>query len=402
MSLFARELPPTAGLPMQASDFLPGGGDLRDILANQLGTPPLQLTCSGTHALLIALRTLRKRAPKRDTVILPAYTCPLVPIAVHSLGLRVQLCDTRRGHFDFDPAQLSRLADARTLAILPTHLGGRIADVERACDIARRAGAWVIEDAAQALGARIGNSSVGLRGDIGFFSLAAGKGLSLHEGGLLVSRDDELRAALAEHAAEQVRSSLRWELLRSVQLLGLAACYRPSLLSLVYGNPLRNALQRGDLEEAVGDIFPLDIPQHRVSHWRQNIGANAARRLPAFLQAGRLRALQLRVQLAQLPAVEVVDGLAGTGGTWPMLMLLLPSQRARDAALDELWPRGLGASRMFIHALPDYAYLRGIVPQDDMPNARDFAARMLTLGNSAWQTREETAEILRALAAAQP
>lgn len=401
MSLFARELPPTAGLPMQASDFLPGGGDLREILANQLGTPPLQLTCSGTHALLIALRTLRKRAPKRDTVILPAYTCPLVPIAVHSLGLRVQLCDTRRGHFDFDPAQLSRLADARTLAILPTHLGGRIADVERACDIARRAGAWVIEDAAQALGARVGNSSVGLRGDIGFFSLAAGKGLSLHEGGLLVSRDDELRAALAEHAAEQVRSSLRWELLRSVQLLGLAACYRPSLLSLVYGNPLRNALQRGDLEEAVGDIFPLDIPQHRVSHWRQNIGANAARRLPAFLQAGRLRALQLRVQLAQLPAVEVVDGLAGTGGTWPMLMLLMPSQRARDAALDALWPRGLGASRMFIHALPDYAYLRGIVPQDEMPKARDFAARMLTLGNSAWQTREETAEILRALAAAQ-
>ncbi|KAA3598607.1 DegT/DnrJ/EryC1/StrS family aminotransferase [Stenotrophomonas maltophilia] len=402
MSLFARELPPTAGLPMQASDFLPGGGDLREILARQLGTPPLQLTCSGTHALLIALRTLRKRAPKRDTVILPAYTCPLVPIAVHSLGLRVQLCDTRRGHFDFDPAQLSRLADARTLAILPTHLGGRIADVERACDIARRAGAWVIEDAAQALGARIGNSSVGLRGDIGFFSLAAGKGLSLHEGGLLVSRDDELRAALAEHAAEQVRSSLRWELLRSVQLLGLAACYRPSLLSLVYGNPLRNALQRGDLEEAVGDIFPLDIPQHRVSHWRQNIGANAARRLPAFLQAGRLRALQLRVQLAQLPAVEVVDGLAGTGGTWPMLMLLMPSQRARDAALDALWPRGLGASRMFIHALPDYAYLRGVVPQDDMPNARDFAARMLTVGNSAWQTPEETAEILRALAAAQP
>ncbi|MEC4340237.1 DegT/DnrJ/EryC1/StrS family aminotransferase [Stenotrophomonas pavanii] len=402
MSLFARELPPTAGLPMQASDFLPGGGDLREILARQLGTPPLQLTCSGTHALLIALRTLRKRAPKRDTVILPAYTCPLVPIAVHSLGLRVQLCDTRRGHFDFDPAQLSRLADARTLAILPTHLGGRIADVERACDIARRAGAWVIEDAAQALGARIGNSSVGLRGDIGFFSLAAGKGLSLHEGGLLVSRDDELRAALAEHAAEQVRSSLRWELLRSVQLLGLAACYRPSLLSLVYGSPLRSALRRGDLEEAVGDIFPLDIPQHRVSHWRQNIGANAARRLPAFLQAGRLRALQLRVQLAQLPAVEVVDGLAGTGGTWPMLMLLMPSQRARDAALDALWPRGLGASRMFIHALPDYAYLRGVVPQDDMPNARDFAARMLTVGNSAWQTPEETAEILRALAAAQP
>ena len=83
-----------------------------------------------------------------------------------------------------------------------------------------------------------------------------------------------------------------------------------------------------------------------------------------------------------------------------MLMLLLPSQQARDGVLKELWPRGLGVSRMFIHALPDYTYLRGIVPGDPMPNARDFAARMLTLGNSAWQTREDTAEILQALARA--
>ncbi|HDS1037994.1 TPA: DegT/DnrJ/EryC1/StrS family aminotransferase [Stenotrophomonas maltophilia] len=400
MKLFPRELPPTAGLPIQASDFFPGGGDLVDILAAQLGTPPLQLTCSGTHALLIALRTLRQRAPRRDTVILPAYTCPLVPIAVHSLGLRVQLCDTRPGHFDFDPGQLARLADARTLAILPTHLGGRVADVELACEVAHAAGAWVIEDAAQALGARVGNNSVGLRGDIGFFSLAAGKGLSLHEGGLLVSGDDDLRHALAGHADAHVRFSLRWELLRSMQLLGLAACYRPSLLSLVYGNALRSALRRGDVENAVGDVFPLQIPQHRVSRWRQNVGAHAARRLPAFLQASRLRALQLRVQLAQVPGVEVVDGLPGTGGTWPMLMLLLPSQRARDAALDALWSRGLGVSRMFVHALPDYAYLQGVVPATPVPHARDFAARMLTLGNSAWQTPQDTATLLAALARA--
>ncbi|PZP88072.1 MAG: nucleotide sugar aminotransferase, partial [Stenotrophomonas maltophilia] len=189
---------------------------------------------------------------------------------------------------------------------------------------------------------------------------------------------------------------------RSVQLLGLAACYRPSLLSLVHGHPLRRALRRGDLQAAVGDVFPLQIPQHRVSRWRRNVGAHAVRRLPAFLQAGRLRALQLRVQLSQLPAVQVVDGIAGSGGTWPLLMLRLASVRARDQVLDALWHRGLGVSRMFIHALPDYVYLRGIVPDAPVPNARDFAARLLTIGNSAWQTPEETAQILQALADAQP
>ena len=398
MSLLSRELPPTAGLPLQAGDFLPGGGDLCAILAEQLGTPPLQLTCSGTHALLIALRTLRRRAPQRDTVILPAYTCPLVPIAVHSLGLRIQLCDARRDHFDFDPAALHAAADARTLAIIPTHLGGRIADVDRACTIAHRVGAWVIEDAAQALGARVAGNSVGLRGDIGFFSLAAGKGLSLHEGGLLLTHDEALRTAMIEQAAGHTPFSLRWELTRSLQLLGLAACYRPSLLSLVYGNPLRRALRSGDLEAAVGDVFPLDIPQHRVSRWRQNVGARAAQRLPDFLQAARLRALQLRVQLESLPAVEVVDGMPGTQGTWPMLMLLLPSERARDKALSALWQRGLGVSRMFIHALPDYTYLRGVVADADVPNARDFAARCLTVGNSPWLTHADTREIVKVLA----
>lgn len=70
MSLFARELPPTAGLPMQASDFLPGGGDLREVLASQLGTPPLQLTCSGTHALLIDPSPGTSNSSKSGIIIL--------------------------------------------------------------------------------------------------------------------------------------------------------------------------------------------------------------------------------------------------------------------------------------------------------------------------------------------
>ncbi len=392
-----RELPPTAGLPLQASDFLPGGGDLAVVLGAQLGTPSLQVTCSGTVALLIALRTLRQRAPKRDTVVVPAYTCPLVAIAVHAAGLRVQPCDTRPGHFDMDPDALQATCNARTLAVLPTHLGGRVADVERAAASARAVGAWVIEDAAQALGARIGNDSVGLRGDIGFFSLAAGKGLTLFEGGVLVSRDADLRQALRQTAAGLAPPRLRWELLRSAQLLGLALCYRPSLLPLVYGRPLRQALHQHALEAAVGDVFPLDIPQHRVSRWRQAVGARAARRLPAFQQAARERGLRLRDRVQQLPGITVIDDAPGTQGTWPLLMVRLPSQRARDAALATLWSRGLGVSRMFIHALTDYSYLRGIVPAVATPQAQDFAARMLTLGNSPWWTDADVEAILKGL-----
>jgi perosamine synthetase len=49
-----------------------------------------------------------------------------------------------------------------------------------------------------------------------------------------------------------------------------------------------------------------------------------------------------------------------------------------------LWQAGLGVSRLFIHALPDYAYLAGMVPAQDVPHARDFAARSLSISNSPW------------------
>ena len=71
-------------------------------------------------------------------------------------------------------------------------------------------------------------------------------------------------------------------------------------------------------------------------------------------------------------------------GVWPCLMLCLPDQEKRDRALDVLWGSGLGVTRMFIHALPDYDYLRSCVPQGSYPNARDLAARTLTITNSLW------------------
>jgi dTDP-4-amino-4,6-dideoxygalactose transaminase len=390
------EVPPTAGLPLRLADLLPGSTDLAGRLAAQLDTPPLQLECSGTAALLLTLRALKARAPKRTVVVVPAYTCPLVAIAAHCAGLDLRLCDLTPGHYDMDPQALAEACREDTLAVLPTHLAGRVADVDTAVAAARKVGAYVIEDAAQALGARDRGASVGLRGDIGFFSLAAGKGLSIYEGGLLLARDPELREAL-RRAHVDVPRSLGWELRRSLELLGLAALYRPLGLGLAYGRPLRAALRRGDPVAAVGDDFAPTIPFHRVGAWRRAVGAHAAARLPAFLAQLAAQAASRVSRLERIAGVEILGDPPGAQGTWPFLLLRLPDARVRDAALAPLWQAGLGVSRLFIHALPDYAYLADRVPRQDVPNARDFAARTLTISNSPWLDEAAFETICRTL-----
>lgn len=395
-----REVPPTAGLPLVWRDLLPGDADLGAAVARFLQLPETQIECSGTAALVLALRALQQDSKQRRKVILPAYTCPLVALAIAHCGLQPILCDLRANSFDLDHDQLAQLCDTSTLAVIPTHLGGRIADLEPVLDIAARTGALVIEDAAQALGGLVQGRPVGSIGDIGFWSLAVGKGLTLYEGGVLTARDTGMRQRLRQVSAECIPHNAAWELKRCGELFAYWALYRPLSLRVAYGQPLRSALRRDDPVAAVGDDFDAAIPLHRVSAWRRGVGVHALSRLADFQQNLNAQAARRKQQLAQIAGIQVLDDAPGTQGAWPFFMLLLPTVAVRDAALETLWTSGLGVSRLFIHALPDYGYLTHLFEAPAVPHARDFAARMLTVSNSPWLDDAGFVRVLSALSAA--
>jgi dTDP-4-amino-4,6-dideoxygalactose transaminase len=381
------EIPPTAGLPLRWRDLLNLSGDLAPAVARQFSLPLPALTCSGTAALIIALRVLQQRMPGRTRLIVPAYTCPLVALAAHYCPpLRVVPCDLQPDSIDLDERQLAQLCDESTLAVVVTHLAGRVADVDAAKRIAGAVGAAIIEDAAQAMGALDDGRSVGLKGDVGFFSMALGKGLTTAEGGVLFSRDPVLHQALHRHCRQDLPFSLRWELQRSAELWGYALLYQPRGLHYVYGNALRKALANGDEVAAVGDDFSVyDIPLHRLGGYRQKVGAAALARLPDHLQQGRVRALRRAARLNALPGVTVIMDRPGQQGTWPFLMVVMPSADARDAAMARLWTSGLGVTRLFIQTLPGYAEVLPLLqPGGDITRAQAFAARTLSISNSHW------------------
>jgi perosamine synthetase len=381
-----REIPPTAGLPLEWRDLLPVRSTvaLTERLASLLGIEDLQVTCSGTAALVIALSTLAAESERREVVV-PAYTCPLVALAVAHCGMTLRICDLQSDGMGMDPAKLASLCGPDTLAIVPTYLGGRVLDIQGVLACAASAGAAVIEDAAQAMGARHADGTpVGMRGDIGFYSMAVGKGLTMYEGGVLLSRHPQLRAKLRDMANAIVPRQLSWELRRSVELLGYAAFYRPHGLSLVYGAPLRRALSRNDPEAAAGDLLPAKIALHRVGAWRQSVAARAATRWLDYHAVLRSQAQRRKALLNAIAAIDVIDDTSGAQGVWPVLMVRMPDGVARDAVLAELWGAGVGVGVPFARALPDYPSLHDIVPAADVPNARAFAARVLTITNSPW------------------
>lgn len=392
------QVPPTAGLPLQASDWWPRGQALDAALAAFLQQDEVLLACSGTAAFVAALECLKALAPERDSVVVPAYTCPLVALAIVHCGLKVVCCDVLPAQLDMDPQALHALCTEKTLAVVPTHLGGRITDVQAAVRAARAVGAWVIEDAAQALGAQVAGRSVGLQGDIGFFSLAVGKGLTLYEGGVLVAQDADLREGCRQRLQAQSLPSgwmnrlkgLGWDARRTVELLGYGLLYRPRTLPLVYGNALQAALRRGDWIEAAGDDFDQKLPLHRVGRWRRAVGANALQRLPKWLAQTEVQALQRIARLRQIPGLRVIEDSSAAPeahGTWPVLLLLLPTAEARTHFISHYWGAGLGLSLPFVHALPDYDQYRGAVaqaPAQALPAARDLAARIVAISNSPW------------------
>ncbi len=384
------EVPPTAGLPLTWMDFseLAREPDLEIALARFLGVAAAGITCSGTASLIVTLEALKRRS-RRRAVVIPAYTCPLVPIAVAHVGLHVKVCDVSAGGFDFDTDALARACDADTLALIPTHLGGMVANLEPVIEIAERAGALVVEDAAQALGATWRGRPVGTVGQVGCYSLSRGKGLTLYEGGFWVARDDDLRVAIARAADDLMPPRVGIELVRIVQLIGYRLLYNPIGLDFAYGRPLRRALARGNLLGAVGDEQRSAIPLHRVGRWRRSVGASALRRLPAAISANARRGRSRAARLREIPGINVLGELPATTGTWPFLTVLADSVHMRDHILARLWGAGLGVSRLFIHDLTGYRYLDAIVPRTAVPNARALAERSFTVSNSDYLSDEE-------------
>jgi dTDP-4-amino-4,6-dideoxygalactose transaminase len=159
-------------------------------LAAFIGTGDAVLVSSGRLALYIIMEYFG--IGEGDEIILPSYTCPVVPSVIVAKGATPVFVDVSPDTFNMDPLLVEKAVTERTRAIVATHIEGQPCDMENIARIAKKHDLKIIEDGAQALGSEYKSRKIGTLGDVSYFSFALGKQVNTGGGGFVLTDDKKL------------------------------------------------------------------------------------------------------------------------------------------------------------------------------------------------------------------
>ncbi len=173
---------------------------LEEEMARRCGVPRAVSCASGSDALLLAMMALEIGAG--DEVILPSFTFFATASCVWRMGAVPVFVDIDPVTFNMDPRQVEGAITRATKAIIPVHLFGQCAEMDTIIDLAQQHDLYVVEDAAQSIGASYQGRPAGGWGHIGCFSYYPTKNLGgMGDGGMLTSIDPEIADRLVLYAA---------------------------------------------------------------------------------------------------------------------------------------------------------------------------------------------------------
>jgi len=149
---------------------------------------------SGTAALQAALYALGVK--KGDEVLIPSFTFIATANAIVSTGAKPVFVDILKENYTIDPDDLEKKITKKTCAIIPVHLYGNVANIERLSEISKKYHLPIIEDSAQSLGSTYKGKHAGTFFEMGCWSMYPAKVMTSGEGGFIATNDKKLREKL--------------------------------------------------------------------------------------------------------------------------------------------------------------------------------------------------------------
>jgi dTDP-4-amino-4,6-dideoxygalactose transaminase len=312
---------------------------------------------SGTDALLVALMALGIKPG--DEVITPAYSFFATASCVTRLGAKPVFVDIDPDTYNLSTEKLSAAITDRTRAVIPVHLYGQMAEMDQLIEIARQHNLYVIEDAAQAIGAEYGGRRAGSIGDFGCYSFFPSKNLGGFGDGGMVTTNDAL-------LADKVR------LLRNHG-------DRPKYYHKVVGGNFRlDAIQAAVLR----------VKLRYLDEWTSARQRNAARYKSLFKEAGIVASIER--EGIRLP-------LEAAGRRHTYNYFVIGTQR-RDALRAYLTARGIGTEIYYpvpLHLQECFAELGH--GEGDFPVSEEMAKETLALPIYPELTLQQQESVVQAI-----
>jgi len=178
----------------EISSIAPPVRKLENAFAEKFGMKHAVAVNSGGSALFLALKALG--IGPGDEVIVPDFTMIATAAAVSHCGATPVFVDASERSFNIDPAKIEGVITPRTRAVMPVHLYGEPCEMDAIMEIAKKHKLLVVEDAAEAHGAKYKGKLAGTFGDANCFSFYANKIMTSGEGGMIATNRDELAEKL--------------------------------------------------------------------------------------------------------------------------------------------------------------------------------------------------------------
>lgn len=171
-------------------------GIYHHLLQKMLGSPSYSFA-SGRMGFYSILKTIGIQ--EKDEIIIPSYTCIVVPNAILYCSAKPVYCDILMSDFNIDTDHLESLITSRTKAIYAQHTFGQMCDIDKIMEIAAKHNLIVIEDAALALGARKDGKWAGTIGDFGYYSTDRSKVINTGLGGIVTVNNSNYNKKFSDY-----------------------------------------------------------------------------------------------------------------------------------------------------------------------------------------------------------
>lgn len=313
---------------------------------------------SGRTAIRLILEALQKRAPGKSEVIIPAYICPSLPMAVVASRLRPVSVDIE-ADLNVSPATVAAAIDGNTLAVVVPHMYGCPAQISRMEELCAARGIFLIDDAAQVVGVAVGGRTLGSFGAFGVISFAQSKaivaGLS-GAGGMLLVNDHSFLKCIEPSIQALPCPSRRFR-----AYMQFAGDYLLDPLSHELAYYFLRALKALGLESA-----PDILPAARISNFEAGIALCQLTRLGEVLSEKRRVVNLYQKHLGSAPGFEFPQYAAGR--FLSRIMLRVPAGDAAERVWRQLKARHIQIRRGYP------TFISGLGPT---PNALLASTRLI-------------------------